>query len=143
MKDSHLIKTGDNVLAFWFEGIPKAKERPRFSNGHVYTPDATKGSENLIGMIATRCGCRSIPKHVPVSIRIDFYFKVPASASKKTVDNLLFRPCLKRPDIDNLIKTVLDGLNGIAYTDDMYVHKVIASKEWTSSESYTAVHIEW
>jgi len=33
-----------------------------------------------------------------------------------------------RSDIDNLIKTVLDGLNGVAWEDDTQVVKVEAVK---------------
>jgi Holliday junction resolvase RusA-like endonuclease len=32
------------------------------------------------------------------------------------------------PDIDNLIKAILDGLNGIAWQDDTQVVKIIAER---------------
>ena len=39
----------------------------------------------------------------------------------------LLRPTTK-PDIDNVIKAVLDGLNGVAYADDSQVVALSASK---------------
>jgi Holliday junction resolvase RusA-like endonuclease len=35
-----------------------------------------------------------------------------------------------RPDLDNLIKTVLDALNGIAYTDDKQIVRLGATKAY-------------
>ena len=40
----------------------------------------------------------------------------------------------KRPDVDNLVKAVLDGLNGIAFKDDCQVVEVHATKGYTSDE---------
>jgi Holliday junction resolvase RusA-like endonuclease len=34
----------------------------------------------------------------------------------------------KKPDIDNLIKSVCDGLNGVAYKDDSQIVKLTSSK---------------
>ena len=36
----------------------------------------------------------------------------------------------KKPDIDNIIKAVLDALNGIAYKDDTQVVQVMAQKKY-------------
>ena len=35
-----------------------------------------------------------------------------------------------RRDIDNLLKLVLDALNGVAYGDDFSVDKIICEKVW-------------
>lgn len=39
-----------------------------------------------------------------------------------------------RPDLDKLIRAVLDGLTGVAYEDDGQVTKVIAQKQYGNSE---------
>ena len=36
----------------------------------------------------------------------------------------------KKPDIDNLAKSILDSCNGIAYKDDAYVTKAIIEKKY-------------
>jgi crossover junction endodeoxyribonuclease RusA len=33
-----------------------------------------------------------------------------------------------RGDVDNYLKTVMDGLNGVAWEDDKQVHAVVAEK---------------
>jgi Holliday junction resolvase RusA-like endonuclease len=47
---------------------------------------------------------------------------------------------IKKPDTDNLLKAVLDGLNGIAWADDSQVIRVSASKEY-STEPYVYLYI--
>ena len=37
--------------------------------------------------------------------------------------------CPLTADLDNLCKTVKDGLNGVAYADDRYVQKLAARKK--------------
>lgn len=39
-----------------------------------------------------------------------------------------------RPDIDKLIRAVLDGLTGVAYEDDQQVTKITAIKEYGNTE---------
>ena len=39
---------------------------------------------------------------------------------------------MKKPDIDNCLKAVMDALNGIAYNDDKQVTKNYVVKRWTT-----------
>ena len=43
------------------------------------------------------------------------------SISKKKRESLIGQPHTKKPDCDNVDKSVLDGINGIAYEDDRQV----------------------
>jgi Holliday junction resolvase RusA-like endonuclease len=57
---------------------------------------------------------------------------VPKNASKETRRLMLqgdLMPVLT-PDIDNIIKIILDGLNGAAYQDDKQVVAVVARKHY-------------
>ena len=47
-----------------------------------------------------------------------------------------------RADIDNYIKSVLDGLNKVAYADDRYIYKIEAEKRYTEYEARTEITIE-
>ena len=38
----------------------------------------------------------------------------------------------KRPDVDNVIKCVADGLNGIAWRDDSQIVSVLANKFYST-----------
>lgn len=62
-----------------------------------------------------------------VSVRIVFNIK-KAKTSK------LEKPTM-RPDLDNCLKSVLDGLNGVAYKDDCQVLEIYTGKKFAVSDS--------
>lgn len=39
--------------------------------------------------------------------------------------------CTVRPDLDNLVKLVLDALNGVAYADDSQIVRIHAFKKYS------------
>lgn len=45
----------------------------------------------------------------------------------------------KKPDVDNIVKIVLDALNGLAWHDDAQVTFLAVSKEYTGKEPFVAV----
>lgn len=47
-----------------------------------------------------------------------------------------------RPDIDNLIKGVMDAMNGIFYTDDKQVVSLHVYKVWAEKEPYVDIEVE-
>ena len=55
-----------------------------------------------------------------------FEIKIPKSYSKKKKAELLGKPCNITPDIDNLVKAVMDSL----LQEDKTVWKICASKRW-------------
>lgn len=90
---------------------PLPKERARVAQGRAYTPSRTSAYEQEIGY---RC-LAYMQAH-------DLYTIVDLVAVK-----LVFRRKSKvHVDLDNLIKAVLDGLNGIAYQDDHQVREIYA-----------------
>lgn len=105
------------------EGKPIPKARPRMSGyGHAYTPQRTKGRENVIAFAwIQKFGFTKTER--PVRLSVKYTFTVPKSWSKARRDEAMQRevPHTGRPDLDNLNKAVLDALNGIAYVDDSQV----------------------
>lgn len=129
-------------MTFSVPGPPRGKGRPRFTRtGHSYTPKETVAYERQI-----RDACKaSCAKRIegPVRIFIKAYMSIPASASKRMREDMrlnIIRPT-KKPDIDNVIKAVLDALNGIAYADDKNVVYVGAAK-WYAEEPSLEITIE-
>ena len=51
------------------------------------------------------------------------------------------QPPLVKPDIDNVVKLVMDALNGVAYDDDKQVVRQYAEKRYTDGEPYIAVRV--
>ena len=77
-----------------------------------------------------------------IRIRMKFKFEVPKSYSKKKrIDALEGKIRPTKADIDNYIKSVLDGLNGKAFKDDRYIYAILAEKEY-SEEACIEVSIE-
>lgn len=77
----------------------------------------------------------------PIKIKIKAYFEPPKSTSKKKYKELIGQSYTKKPDIDNIAKAILDGLNGIAYTDDNQVSDLEVQKIY-GERARTEVEIE-
>ena len=67
---------------------------------------------------------------------------IPKSYSKKKREQALNREIFPtRADIDNYIKSVLDGLNGVCWEDDRYIYSITAEKIF-AEKSETIVEIK-
>ena len=98
------------------------KGRPRFTKwGGTYTPDRTRNYETMIGL-KFKEKYKLEPSEKPIKALLTFIFEPPKSLSKKKREELLlFKYYTKKPDIDNTIKAIFDGLNGIVYKDDSQI----------------------
>lgn len=59
----------------------------------------------------------------PVEVQIRFVLRRPTSAPK-----LKDVPAIKKPDVDKLMRAVLDAITGIVYTDDAQVVEIACGK---------------
>ena len=121
---------GAEMIEFTVPGPAVSKQRPRMSkNGHVYTPKKTIDAEKVIASVAKLAGC--VPwAGMAVRIEADFYHPIPKSWPKGRKEDALLgtaRP-ISGKDIDNQIKTLLDGMNEIAYADDAQVVELVCRK---------------
>ena len=115
-------------------GTPVAKGRPRFTRvGHPYTPEKTKQYEQTVRRCYETQSGVSFPGGAPVFAQILAYFPIPASYSKKKKAALEGSFHLSRPDADNIAKSVLDALNGLAYPDDSAVQLQGVYKLYTNA----------
>jgi Holliday junction resolvase RusA-like endonuclease len=106
-----------------------AKARPRVSRfggqSRVYTPKKSQEFEYVIRRRAEEKIKK--PMDGPISVEIDLQIKRPKNLAWKKKE---MPKCYntKRPDIDNYAKSVLDGLNGVAFKDDGQVAELIIRK---------------
>ena len=129
-------------MMFLIKGDPVAKGRPRFSGYHAYTPKKTRDYEALVKQ-SYMGQCGNVITEKDVKITIIAYFSIPKSKSKKVKEQMAtgeIRPS-KKPDIDNVMKSILDGLNGVAFVDDKQVVEVHVEK-WYSEDPRVFVEIE-
>jgi Holliday junction resolvase RusA-like endonuclease len=111
-----------NKHKFTIQRKPKAKGRPRATRtGHVYTDASTREYEAAVAEAYKSSGG---PKFEgPVQVEINVYFNY-ADVTIESIDN----ESKLRGDLDNYVKSILDGLNKVAYLDDKQVHKIEAHK---------------
>lgn len=91
------------------EGQPIPKARPRVSKGRAFTPKKSRHYATHVGWRARIAGVVCL---LDGDVRLTLTF---------------LRKGKRRADLDNLVKNVMDGLNGIAYDDDKQVTDLHAS----------------
>lgn len=124
---------------FVVEAEPVGKGRPRFTRvgGYVraYEPKKTKTYEELVkqSFIEQNPDYKTIPQGQAVALFIGLDYKIPKGTSKKNrkliVDGAI-KPT-KKPDIDNVLKSICDGLNGVAWYDDSQIVCVCINKRYS------------
>ena len=120
-------------------GTPRGKQRPRVCriNGRsiTYTPKQTVTYENQIKSIYSKVANFKFERHVPLEVAVFAFFAPPQSVSQKVRALMLNGEILptKRPDGDNVIKVVLDALNGVAFHDDGQVCKIYFEKMYAET----------
>ena len=122
-----------NEITFVIPGKPRGKARPRFYAGHTYTPQDTREYERLAAFLYKKAaGGVFFDRSERVSVRVTAVYAIPKSASKKARTAMLDGSIVPtaKPDIDNVLKIVLDALNGVAYEDDAQVGFVSAEKRY-------------
>lgn len=116
----------------FFPFTPVAKGRPKFSKyGHTYTPKKTADYEKYIAEHYKEVGPGMFEG--PVYIKLIFQMPIPKSYPKwklKAIQKGIFKYD-KKPDLDNLAKSVLDALNGIAYEDDSNITQLTLVKRYS------------
>lgn len=121
------------MIKFEILGQPIAKARPRMTKaGVAYTPQRTTNYESLVRYTYQSLYGNREPLKGRIEAHIVAVFPVPKSYSKKLTTALLSgsRNYDKKPDCDNLAKSVLDALNGIAYNDDSQITSLHVVKEY-------------
>ena len=131
----------ERVVRFCIDGRPVPKGRPRVTQHGTYTPKSTQIFESAVRAAWLRTGEKPFEDGEALDVMVNAYFPVPSGTPKGKREKLHLSPYLKRGDIDNIIKAVLDALNGFAYRDDSAVFSVYGRKIYTADEPFTVVTI--
>jgi Holliday junction resolvase RusA-like endonuclease len=119
-------------LEIHIPGPAVAQSRPRFARrgNHVATYDATPSRDykSWVKQCAIEAMKQSnaglIPREVPLKIVIAVTISRPASIPKKRL-----MPTVK-PDLDNIVKTIQDALEGIVYQADQQIVSIFSDKQY-------------
>lgn len=125
-------------IRFSVPGKPQGKARARTvynlatKRTTSYTPQETVLYENLIKTCYRQVTDSIFDHGEALEVGIVANFEPVKSTPKKQrqlmLDGSIYPT--KKPDIDNIIKVVLDALNGVAYKDDTQVIDVMATKRY-------------
>lgn len=124
----------------WFTvpGKIVGKGRPRFTTQgkfvRAYTPKTTVDYEKKIASYYHQK--TNYISNKALRVKIFAYREIPKSTTKKMRRWLLEKLylCTVKPDIDNIIKVVLDALNKVAYHDDIQVCQLVIMRECAEEE---------
>ena len=135
------VEKSPETISFFVPGQPVPKARPRTVRNkktgkvHSFTPENTVIFENLVKTKAEEAMRGWKPILGPVEAKIFVGLAVPTSWSQKRRNEALrgeIAPT-KKPDLDNVVKTIKDGMNAIVYRDDNQIVRVNASKHYTAT----------
>ena len=121
-------------LAFTVPGIARGKGRPRIgkigNHARMFTDKKTANYESLVSLAAEAALAGRPPFDCPICMHVRVRVEPAASASRPQRARMLSGeiPPAKLPDLDNIIKALLDGLNGVGFRDDALVVSLSALK---------------
>lgn len=98
-------------MEFTIPGPPVPKGRPRFANGRAFTPIKTSEYEKFVAAMAYAA--------------VETFDWAPIPGAMFHLDLEVYRAA-KRGDLDNFIKSVSDGMNGIVFRDDQNIRRITA-----------------
>ena len=119
---------------FEVPGTIKGKGRPRVNSYtcQVYTPTTTKDYEYLVEQYFLLKYPRFKILEGRIKVNIIAYFSIPKTTKKTEINEMLDNNIspTKKPDIDNIVKVVLDSMNKFAFRDDNQITKLEVEKKY-------------
>lgn len=127
------------ALQFTVPGQPQGKGRAKIVKiggfSRMATPAKTAAYEGLIALAAQEAMAGRALITGPVQCVLSLRCQIPSSWSRRKREAALagqLRPTTK-PDADNVVKAVFDGLNGVAWHDDVQVVELSVAKMYADT----------
>jgi Holliday junction resolvase RusA-like endonuclease len=109
-------------------GRPQPLQRHRMARSRSYDTAQNRRNKYAVQQAALQVLGAAKPLSGPLAIEATFAFVRPKSAPKRRT-----MPEVK-PDVDNLVKLLLDALNGVVWRDDAQVVEMRARKIYANVE---------
>jgi len=116
----------------------------RVVNGHAqaYTPKTTRVFESTAAELIAK---HSPPTLLvgPVHLGVLFVLPRPKSLCRKMDPDGETTPCAKRPDLDNLTKSLVDSINnsGQVWRDDSQVQHMVVEKVYSEKNGKPRIEV--
>lgn len=127
-----------DTITFSVPGAPRGKARPhaRAFMGKVqrFKDSKTVAYESLVRLAASEAMEGHDRIDDPVFVEIEVFIEPVASTPRSRYGLMIAGRILptKAPDLDNIIKSILDGCNGVVFRDDVLVVKILATKVYAA-----------
>ena len=127
------------MIRFTVPGQPQGKQRPRVgkigAHARLFTPAKTVAYEGLVAHAAQAAMAGLAPLQDAVGCNVFIDCQVPASWSGKKQRAALAGEVLPqaKPDADNVVKAIFDGLNGVLWRDDVLVVDLRVRKRYAAT----------
>ncbi len=129
-----------NAIDFTVYGnpVPQGRARATTINGHMrlYDPAKSRDWKQVVQFHASMAVSEPYAPSVALEVQLTFYLPRPKSLPRKVTEHV------KRPDLDNLGKSVMDALNKVAYHDDSQIVDVHKKKVYTQENIKPGVRIQ-
>ena len=139
-----VVEAQTETVQFTIPGKPGHwQRRVQTKSGHSYMPAQVKNGKALVvAMFLKIVGPDFRPYEGPVSLLIAARWRHAKSPQwRRELAEAENWPRPKTPDIDNIVKLILDALNGVAYEDDRQVTWQMTYKCYGKPEGTTVTLI--
>ena len=137
------------MIHFKIDGRPQPQGRPRAvrmgAGVRMYDPPKSKAYKQMVSAKVRSYmkinGIQTITD--PIAVHLNFYFTPPKSYSKKRILAIEAKEELftKKPDLDNLAKSILDSCNNLLFKDDSQIVGLTIAKHY-GHEDYVDVKVQ-
>lgn len=118
-------------LTIDYEPTPKGRPRTSYSNGkvHTYTPQRTVDAQEYIKAFLNQYKDTCyFPIHTSVKMTVTFWRTKSKWLAKKE------KLPMRKPDLNNFLGLLLDGINERLWYDDCQVTTCLMKKRWSTKE---------
>ena len=131
------------LIRFTVPGQPQGKGRAKIVKiggfSRMATPQKTVAYEGLVAHAAQQAIAGKPLIDGPVHVWMKVECQVPASWSAKKQREALAGQVLPatKPDVDNVVKAIFDGCNGVLWRDDVQCVDLLVSKRYSARPGVT------
>ena len=129
-------------IHFVIEGRSRPQGRPRAvrmgAGVRMYDPPKSKAYKQMVSAkVRSYMKINEIQTITePIAVHLNFYFTPPKSYSKKRIRAIEAKEELftKKPDLDNLAKSILDSCNNLLFKDDSQIVGLTIGKHYGNKD---------
>lgn len=150
--------TDSRSIVFTVPGEVRGQGRPRTRTlegkdgktyAHIHQSEKDVASKHNIQLYASealekKSYVMAGPDDMGITVQVKVYVRVPRSMSRKKREKALAGEILpqRTPDLDNVLKAVLDAMNSVVYRDDKEVTRTSVTRHYAET-NHLVVKVSW